>query len=330
LHGTVEIAAAAPAHALALRAAWRCGDGLRWLAGQIPPSLAAQGDAPSLRMRMEHAAAHADAIGGAATRARHAPAHGRSGACGAACAAPRAMQASAIGALRVPARTFAHKKGRSLATAPSVPRRPGESRLARYLTSNSCAVPAGWPFTVTSALYLPAGQPLALVNETLVVSAPAVVSVALCSPAVWPSWNSSLAPIAVLVEDPSVFTETMMVSLLLSVVSGATVLSAPAVLPTVTDATVTAPALAAAGAVSAGPGIASVGADEVGSGVAVWLCSCFLQPARASVPTSASSSGEVNVFEWIFMRWCSLDGMTDRARGSARQARAGSFKVCPG
>jgi len=64
----VEIAAAVSAHALALRAAWRSGDGLRWLAGQIPPSLATQGDAPSLRMRMEHAAAcaaaaHADAIG---------------------------------------------------------------------------------------------------------------------------------------------------------------------------------------------------------------------------------------------------------------------------
>ncbi|MCT8316578.1 hypothetical protein [Xanthomonas translucens] len=53
LHGTVEITAAAPAHALALRAAWRSGDGLRWFAGQIPPSLAAQGGAPSLRRRMD-------------------------------------------------------------------------------------------------------------------------------------------------------------------------------------------------------------------------------------------------------------------------------------
>jgi hypothetical protein len=52
LHGTVEITAAAPAHAHALCAAWHSGDGLHWLAGQIPPSLAAQGGAPSLRRRM--------------------------------------------------------------------------------------------------------------------------------------------------------------------------------------------------------------------------------------------------------------------------------------
>jgi ABC-type multidrug transport system fused ATPase/permease subunit len=105
------------------------------------------------------------------------------------------------------------------------------------------------------------------------------------------------------------------------VLSGATVLSAPALLPTVTEATVTVPAVAAAGAVSAGPGIASVGAEEVGSGVAVWLCSCFLQPARASAPTRASSRGEVSVLEWIFMRWCSLDGMMGRARCAARVRR---------
>ncbi len=43
--------------------------------------------------------------------------------------------------------------------------------LRDYLTSISCVMPTGWPFKVTSTLYLPAGQAFVLVNSMLVVPA---------------------------------------------------------------------------------------------------------------------------------------------------------------
>ncbi len=43
--------------------------------------------------------------------------------------------------------------------------------LRDYLTSISCVMPTGWPFKVTSTLYLPAGQSFVLVNSMLVVPA---------------------------------------------------------------------------------------------------------------------------------------------------------------
>ncbi|MDR6672076.1 hypothetical protein [Xanthomonas sp. 1678] len=58
----MEIAGSARTGACALRATRHGRDGLRWLAGQIPSSLAAQGGARSLRMRMERTAAHGVAV----------------------------------------------------------------------------------------------------------------------------------------------------------------------------------------------------------------------------------------------------------------------------
>lgn len=84
-----------------------------------------------------------------------------------------------------------NKKRRSLATAPmacTCRERGTAGRAACYFTSNSWVVPTGWPSRVTSARYLPAGHALALLNSRLVVSVPLVLSVALCSPATWPSW----------------------------------------------------------------------------------------------------------------------------------------------
>lgn len=55
--------------------------------------------------------------------------------------------------------------------------------LRDYLTSISCVMPTGWPFKVTSTLYLPAGQSFVLVNSMLVVPASSALTVADCLPA---------------------------------------------------------------------------------------------------------------------------------------------------
>lgn len=57
-----------------------------------------------------------------------------------------------------------------------------------HFTSNCCGMPAALPSTMTSAVYLPAGQPLGLVNSMLVVPASVVLSATFCSPATCPSW----------------------------------------------------------------------------------------------------------------------------------------------
>lgn len=84
----------------------------------------------------------------------------------------------------------AHKKGAAIRLRPCVP--PAGERDAGdalpHFTSNCCGVPAALPSTVTSAVYLPAGQPLGLLNVMLVVPVSVALSVALCSPAFWPSW----------------------------------------------------------------------------------------------------------------------------------------------
>lgn len=92
---------------------------------------------------------------------------------------PLLQQASTVGA----------KKRRSLLAAPmhfTGGREFAGLRLAHF-TSNCCWVPAALPSTVTSAVYLPAGHGAALVNSILVVPASVALSVALCSPATWPS-----------------------------------------------------------------------------------------------------------------------------------------------
>gem|GEM_PF-4590739 len=82
-----------------------------------------------------------------------------------------------------------HKKGAAWRLRPCVSP-AGEScaglRLAHF-TSNCCCMPAALPSTVTSAVYLPAGHGVALVNSMLVVPVSVALSVALCSPATWPS-----------------------------------------------------------------------------------------------------------------------------------------------
>jgi len=66
--------------------------------------------------------------------------------------------------------------------------RPAQARARlRHLTSISWVMPAGWPLTVTSTLYLPAGHGVALVNSTLVVPASSAFTFAVCCPATWPS-----------------------------------------------------------------------------------------------------------------------------------------------
>jgi len=81
------------------------------------------------------------------------------------------------------------KKRRSLAAAPM--RVTGGREFAglrlTYFTSNCCGVPAALPSTVTSAVYLPAGHGLLLANSMLVVPTSVALSVALWSPATWPS-----------------------------------------------------------------------------------------------------------------------------------------------
>lgn len=65
--------------------------------------------------------------------------------------------------------------------------RESSANAVPHFTSNCCGIPAALPSTVTSAVYLPAGQPLGLVNSMLVVPASVVLSDAFCSPATWPS-----------------------------------------------------------------------------------------------------------------------------------------------
>ena len=79
------------------------------------------------------------------------------------------------------------KKGRGLLRARACPQ-SGRESVASYLTSMSWARPTGWPFKVTTTVYLPAGHGLALEKVTLVVPASSATTVAACWPATWPSW----------------------------------------------------------------------------------------------------------------------------------------------
>ena len=79
----------------------------------------------------------------------------------------------------------------------------------------------------------------------------------------------------------SVFTDTMILSLTPNMPTAATDLSAAAVLPTVTTMALTG---AGAGMGSAGAGAGSTAAGGVTTG-----SSFFLQPAKATVPTSAAA-----------------------------------------
>ena len=104
--------------------------------------------------------------------------------------APTEKQKRGRGSLRAPTCYRIEIKGWIPAFAGmTCAQRPALARARlRHLTSISWVMPAGWPLTVTSTLYLPAGHGLALLKVTLVVPASSATTVAVCWPAIWPSW----------------------------------------------------------------------------------------------------------------------------------------------
>src|SRR5690606_18863994 len=103
-----------------------------------------------------------------------------------------------------------------------------------------------------------------------------------------------LAPTFTLLAVPAVFTETMILSLAPSIAIGATDMSEPTALPTVTEVTLT------ADAIGAGAGSAIGAGAGAGSGVMA-VSSFFLQPVSAAAPTTASIKtllSEVFFIDW--------------------------------
>lgn len=92
----------------------------------------------------------------------------------------------AMACVQAALRKVLHKKKRGRSRAWNCP--PRREGVGSYLISTSC-VPAGLPFKVTVAVYLPAGQGVALLKVKLVVSGPLVLIDCVCSaPTLWPSW----------------------------------------------------------------------------------------------------------------------------------------------
>src|SRR5688572_801754 len=168
----------------------------------------------------------------------------------------------------------------------------------RYLTSNSRPCTTA-PSSETSTLYLPVGQPSGLLIWKSVTPLPVkftslLSSCTTCPLSTWVHFTPSLPGTVAVASLVVVATEAWMVSLVPKVVIGeATFMSAPTALPRsmlVTDAVA---AMAGAGGMGAG--------SAAGGGVTAGA-SFFLQPARATVQSTAT------IRAWArrllrFMRW---------------------------